>query len=177
MNTTYEICPGCEAQLPASDGATHRYVGASPACWAIYAALNNAGEPPLASDPVVGLLIDAYMVQHPGTSSPQAIQSVAVHGLVLYGVFEREVDPANALWIRRRALREGKGGRSGRFQWLIPPSFAGILTVADIVKAPTPQDRTHLLQQYVSQVWQTWAQNHVTTFATWYDQFVIPDHF
>ena len=35
--TAFEPCPGCQAPLPALDGPTHRYIGASPACWAIYA--------------------------------------------------------------------------------------------------------------------------------------------
>src|SRR5690606_37658695 len=120
--------------LPAGDGPTHRYIGASPACWAIFSALLNAGEPPLAPGPMNGLIGDAYAAQHPGTPSPQAIQSVAVHLLVLYGVLERGVAPDQALWIRQRALRDQTQSRRARFTWMTPPSFAGSLTVADIVR-------------------------------------------
>ncbi|MCA9961009.1 MAG: hypothetical protein KC443_18340, partial [Anaerolineales bacterium] len=81
-----EPCPDCHALLPPSGGAGHRYIGASPACWDIFAALANAGEPPLAPHPWNGLLLDAYTTQHPGVPSPQAIQSVAVHLLALHGV-------------------------------------------------------------------------------------------
>jgi hypothetical protein len=62
-----EPCPGCRAPLPPLDGQTHRYIGASPACWTIFAALHNAGEPPLAPAPMNALLDDAYAAQHPGT--------------------------------------------------------------------------------------------------------------
>ena len=51
------------------------------------------------------LLADAYAAQHPGVPGPQAIQSVAIHLLVLEGVFNRGVAPENAQWVRRRALR------------------------------------------------------------------------
>jgi hypothetical protein len=40
--------PGCGALLARIDGPTHRYIGASPACWAIFTRLVNAGEPSLA---------------------------------------------------------------------------------------------------------------------------------
>jgi hypothetical protein len=51
------------------------------------------------------LIGDAYAVQHSGTPSAQAIQSVAVHLLTLYGVFRRGVAPDKALWIRQRRLQ------------------------------------------------------------------------
>jgi len=175
--TEYESCPGCDATLPKVNGPTHRYIGASPACWAIYTALANAGEPPVAPTAAMALMVDAYAAQHPGTPSPQAIQSVAVHLLVLYGVFVRGGDPGTALWIRRRALRVQNGRKHGRFQWLTPPAFAGSLTVADIAQAPTPPARAGLAGRYVEGVWVRWSASHAATVATWYDEFVVPDRF
>jgi Family of unknown function (DUF5946) len=174
-DTGLERCPGCNALLPKREGSTHRYIGASPACWSLFANMLNAGEPPLAPAPLNILLGDAYAAQHPGAPSSQAIQSVAVHLLTLYGVLERAVAPGNALWIRQRALREKKGTRHGRFQWLIPPSFEGSLTVADIVRAPTAAARAAQAQAYVEQVWLRWSRQHLSTVAAWYDDFVIPD--
>ncbi len=94
--TKIERCPGCCAGLPPLDGPTHRYIGASPACWAIFANLFNAGEPPLAPGPLNGLIGDAYAAQYPGTPSEQAIQSVAVHLLALYGVLNLGNVPGEA---------------------------------------------------------------------------------
>jgi hypothetical protein len=59
--------------------------------------------------------------------------------------------------------------------WLTSPSFAGTLTIADIVKLPTPKARTELVTQYVKSVWSTWAQAHEKTIAEWYDESVLPD--
>jgi hypothetical protein len=170
-----ELCPGCAARLPHSAGPTHRYIGASAACWALFAALLSAGEPPLAPGPLNGLLGDAYAAQHPGTPSDQATQSVAVHLLTLYGVLVRGVQPTHALWIRQRALRTEAHARRSLFQWLTPPSFVGHLTVADVVQAPTPAARTAQLTHYVQAVWSVWAQTHVEIIVDWYDRFVVPD--
>jgi hypothetical protein len=175
MTVTLEPCPGCTARLPPIDGPTHRYIGASPACWAIYSALLNAGEPPLAPGPYNALLVDAYAAQHPGTPSDQAIQSVAVHLLTLYGVLVHGAAPADALWIRQRAVRGQGQTRRGRYQWLAPPSFAGSISVADIVAAPSDTARTDLVKDYVHGVWSIWSQVHLETIQRWYTQFIVAD--
>lgn len=174
---TYETCPGCGALLPRSSGPTHRYIGASPACWGIFTALANAGKPPLAPDPFTLLLTDAYAVQHPGTPSEQAIQSVAVHLLTLYGVLVRDLPPGQALWLRKRALRGKRDTRRERFYWLEPPAFAGSITVADIVQATTPATRTAQAKRYINSTWETWASVHKDTVVQWYTRFVLPDQF
>jgi hypothetical protein len=159
--------------LPTSAAPTHRYIGASPACWELFSNLLNAGYPPLALAPLNALLSDAYAAQHPGSPSEQAINSVAVHLLVLYGVFVRGISPNNALWVRQRALRQQRRLKHGRFQWLPPPSFAGSLTVSDIVHTPTPEQRAIITQQYVEQVWLIWSPSALDRLATWYDAFVL----
>lgn len=161
--------------LPKLDGPTHRYIGASPACWAMYSNLLNAGEQPILPTPARGMIVDAYAAQQAGVPSDQAVQSVAVHLLVLHGVFVREAEPARALWIRRRALRETGASRRGRFRWLAPPSFEGCLNVSHIVRTPDPEARADRAQDYVEQVWSFWAVDHARTISDLYDAFVVPD--
>ncbi len=175
MMTSLSACPDCGAWLPEFAGPTHRYIGASAACWAIYTNLNNGGEPPLAPSPYNALLVDAYAAQHHGVPSNQAIQSVAVHLLTLYGVLGRGVTLEKTLWLRQRALREQKSSKRGRFHWLTPPSFAGGLTVVDIVQAPSPAARSQKVREYVEQVWAIWSKEHLTTIIRWYDTYIIPD--
>ncbi len=169
-----EPCPGCGAPLPPLDGPTHRYIGASPACWALYTAL-GAGEPPLAPAPMNELLVDAYDAQHPGVPSPQAIQSVAVHLLTLHGVFAHGVSVERALWLRLEALQERTGSRRGRYSWLEPPDLAGTPTVAEIVREPTPEARSAAAARYVEAVYRAWASAHGATIAAWYATFVGGD--
>ena len=167
-------CPDCQAELPVSDGPTHRYLGASPACWALFSALVNAGDPPLAPHPLTALLVDAYAAQHPGVPGPQAIQSVAVHVLALEGVFNRKVAPDNAQWVRLRALR-GRG-QGHRFRWLDPPSFAGSITIAEIVKQPTASARSDLAARYAEEMLQLWRAAQGDMIDAWYEQHVLANH-
>ena len=122
------------------------------------------------------LLVDAYAVQHPGTPSEQSIQSVAVHLLALYGVLERGMPPGKAVWIRQRAVRIIQGEpKHNRFVWLAPPSFAGSLTIADIVARPTPAARSEQASEYIQCMWKIWSALHADTIASWYEQFVEGD--
>jgi hypothetical protein len=119
------------------------------------------------------LLLDAYCVQHHGTPSPQATNSVAVHALALHGVLVAGAAPNDALWIRRRALRVNVGrGKHERFHWLTPPEQTGMLTIADIVNAETLSARSEQLQAYVQSVWRAWSALHGATLAQWYAQYV-----
>lgn len=172
-NTTFETCPGCGVRLPGVDGPTHRYIGASAGCWALFSALFNGGQPPMVPAPTNTLLVDAYAVQHPGQPSPQAVQSVAVHLITLYGVLVQDLAVDKVLWVRQRVLRPGKSGKHERFEWLPPPDLLTTMTVVDIVNGATPADRTELAAQYVDTVWEQWQQKHAATIADWYERFVI----
>jgi hypothetical protein len=134
-----------------------------------------AGDPPLAPSPTNILLVDAYAAQHPGKPSPQSIQSVAVHTLVLYGVIEVGVSEKNAQWIRRRALRAKRGAKRAPFVWLEPPDLARSITIVDVARGPTPVARTSLAKDLVLGVWRCWSRRHIDQLAEWYDLYVRPD--
>jgi hypothetical protein len=175
MTTDFETCPDCGARLPRIVGPTHRYLGASASCWAVYTSLLINSDAPVAPAPLAGLMVDAYCAQHPGVPGPQAIQSVGIHTLVLHGVFERGVSPDNALWIRNRALRDAGVPKHGKYIWLTPPSFAESVTVADIANASTPSARAAKLDEYVRGVWALWSRAHGPAIARWYEAFVAKD--
>jgi hypothetical protein len=166
-------CPGCGALLPHGDGPTHRYIGASPACWAVVCAL-GVGEPPVAPSPLAPLLVDAYAAQHPGVPSDQSIQSVAVHLITLYGVLVRGHAPADAIELRTRPLREHTGSKRGRFRWLAPPALDGTVTVAAVAAGATPEERGALVDRCVRSVWTAWAAAYEPTIAGWYERYVLP---
>ncbi|HSH05665.1 MAG TPA: DUF5946 family protein [Anaerolineae bacterium] len=170
-NLPPQPCPGCQSLLPPIDGFSHRYIGASPACWALYANLLHAQTPPLAPHPLNNLLVDAYATQHPGTPSPQSIQSVAVHLLTLYGVLQQNIAPHNALWLRKKAIKDKNRSRQ-TFSWLAPPDFTNTISIATITQAPSPHARTQLVSQYVHQILDLWLHHHHHTITTWYQQFI-----
>jgi hypothetical protein len=160
--------------LPPSDGPTHRYLGASAACWALYTSL-QAGEPPVVLTPAVTQMVDAYCAQHHGTLSNQATQSVAVHLIALYAAFIKNTAVERLVWVRQRSLRTKPGQKHGRFHWLTPPDFTGALTAAEIANAANPRARADLAERYVRQVWKLWAHEHFETVAQWYEQYVVKD--
>ena len=164
----------------------HRYIGASPSCWALQSALligetsgadlsRHVPRPPDLSPETAravssigsSVMIDAYAAQHPGTPSPQAIQSVGLHLLVLHGVIDRGVTAEHAMWIRRRPLRW-----KGIFSWLEPPDLSRTFTVADVALAP-PAARAAHAALYSGSVYDAWVAQYRDVIAAWYDRYVL----
>lgn len=167
MNGALEACPGCGALFPAEPGATHPYIGASAGCWALYTAILARGTPP--GTTLAPLLVDAYAAQHHGVPGPQAVQSVAVHLLTLYGVLACGVDPSNALWIRLRAVRQ-----RGVFSWLEPPVIdTATRTPAHLVAGA--HGPAIGIDDYVASTYASWAVAHEAQLAAWYAAWVVPD--
>jgi len=88
--------PGCGGIFPDTDGPTHLYLGSSPGCWAVYSDVLAKEYGEYRYPEVHRLTVDAYAVQHPGTPSRRSIQSVAVHLISLYLMFERGLDAQKA---------------------------------------------------------------------------------
>ena len=171
----YETCPDCGVKLPivTNNKITHRYIGASSSCWLLFSSLQNANEPPIASGELNPLLLDAYCVQHHGVVSRQAINSVAVHALSLFGVLEKGVSADKTYWIRKQvAKKKNRKGIDNRFYWLEPPSSNKCMTIVDIVKETTPFTRSMKLQEYVKSIWNEWFELHGSTLAYWYKQYI-----
>lgn len=181
-----EQCPGCPAAFLPHDGPTHAYIGAHPGCWALYSSFISTAIPPVelllssrvdtpASVPtstrgdLTPLVVDAYAAQHHGVPSSQAIQSVAVHLLVLHGVLSHGLAVDRALWIRRRALRI-----RGVYGWLEPPQRENALSLRHIWDV----DTTQLILSpgtYVESVFDAWRGVHHDTIAAWFTRYVEAD--
>jgi hypothetical protein len=184
MTDSLEPCVGCGAILPViPDGPVHRYMDSSPACWAIFNALNDP-EHPLEFAPFNALIVDAYAVQHPGVpSSQQAINSVAIHLMTLHGILERDFKIDQAMWLRQRpgrsslrlGRRPGSIERHSRFHWLTPPSFANCLTVAEVAAGETPHERSRIVEAWVREVWTVWSEMHGDQVAVWFEKYVISE--
>ena len=175
MNEQFEECPDCGVKLPTFDGDNrprHAYIGASASCWDMFSNLWGANDPPLAPMPLNGLILDGYCVQHHGTESPAAIQSVAVHLLAMYGVLRRAVPPERAQWIRERAVRPMKIHRHKRWHWLEPLDQSSLLTVCDIVDPTDPAERARVAQDYVTEVAELWLAAYEADARDWFDRFI-----
>jgi hypothetical protein len=180
-------CPGCGALFPPFEGPTHRYVGASAGCWALlnwtvtFGGSDTTGlvaqsripdnpvrVPAHRAEPLLDAIFgDAYGVQHHGEDSLQAIQSVAVHLLNLYGIISGKT--TRPRWPIDRALRT-----RGVFHKLDPPELGSALTIRHLFPGGgvvTPVTRT----QYIISVYETWMALHRSTVEKWYERYVVRD--
>ena len=172
-------CPGCGTLFPPYDGPTHRYIGASAACWALFTSF-TCGSPdaellahsrppqittksPTDTGAFGAVWGDAYGVQHHGEDSPQAIQSVALHLLSLHGAIAHRAD---GLWVKERALR-----KHGVFHKLSPPTLGFALTIRHLFPSEG-LDRVVTRSEYAQSVYDAWVALHRTTVESWYRSYV-----
>jgi Family of unknown function (DUF5946) len=162
------ICPGCQVRLFDTGGPTHRYIGASAACWDLYTRL-LAGEPAMPPSPWSPLLVDAYAAQHPGDDSPQATQSVAVHLVVLTAFIPEDQPITDAMALRVAAVDVGRA--TGGYPKLNPVPSGWDLVIDDLVTAATSGEPPPLAD-YLIGVQQRWAALHGNIIRGWYQAAV-----
>ena len=147
-------CPGCGGSFPHSDQPTHRYIGASPGCWAVYGqVLAREYESPDHFE-VHSWTVDAYAAQHPGVPSAQSIQSVAVHLIGLCLAIDRQLPSDKII----RAIK--MAADCGNFHWLTPPSKIGAYTVLDIMQASGAANHRRMVSDWGRSVWASWNVHH-----------------
>ena len=150
-------CAGCGLELRVSDGWTHPYIGASPACWERYGCvLERAYADPLRRE-VLQLAVDAYACQHPGEAGRRSAQSVALHLVTLCMVLEQGADPREGPKLHRRMV-----ARPDVFTWLTPPHDRGHHTVLDVLDGKA---YAAAVTAWAEAVWGAWEEHHDTVRA------------
>jgi len=159
-----EACHGCGAQVPKSNGPTHRYLGASPGCWAVFGEVLAREYEEYNYPPVHSLTVDAYAAQHPGEPTRQTIQSVAVHLIGLYLMLDLNYD---ADWTTKTISKAAQ--KSQEYHWLEPPSSLGGMTILDVYGAENLKDHTDRVHIWAHAVWQSWQPHHaqIRAWANW----------
>jgi hypothetical protein len=152
-------CVGCGAMVPDIEGLTHRYIGASPGCWAIYGELSEKEAGDFRLMRYHQLTVDAYCAQHPGVPSPQAVRSVAVHLVGLYLQLERDRPPQRLYAARQRIASFGKKGKLD-LAWLEPPASLGEITVVYVRDAKNPAEHGERAREWAKSVWEAWSTHH-----------------
>lgn len=156
-------CPDCGALVPDIEGPVHRYLGASPGCWAAYGELQARS---YNGAPLHRLAVDVYAAQHPGVPGRQSSQSVAAHLYILCLTLERGLEPALATETIRRFVDRHKA--SG-FEWMEPPASLGEITVLDVLEASGAEAHNRAVLLWARSVWSAWEPHHATVRA-WADQ-------
>ena len=150
-------CAGCGTLVPKTDGPTHRYLGASPGCWALFGEILEKEFSDYRYARVHQLTVDTYCVQHPGVPSPQTIQSVAVHLTGLYLQLEHGLRPERVAAARQRAA-----SRKADFVWLEPPASLGEITVPYVRDARDPTEHDERVRRWARSAWEAWSPHHET---------------
>ncbi len=154
-----KACVGCAALVPDIDGPTHRYIGASPGCWALYGELSEKEAGDFRYMRSHQLTVDAYCAQHPGEASPQAVRSVAVHLVGLHLQLERGL-PTEELYVaRQRVATLGKQGKLD-LRWLEGPASLGAVTILDVLEAKDPAEHSRRARGWAESVWEAWGPHH-----------------
>jgi Family of unknown function (DUF5946) len=148
-------CIGCGGLVPDFDGPSHRYMLASPGCWAAYGRLLGGALAGIElPSPHGSLTVDAYAVQHPGVPNPQATQSVWVHLVTLQLALEADWPPSQFVRIRRFGADSSTG-----LTWLEPPLSMGPVTAIDVAEA-SPETVAGTVRTWVKDAWTSWHDHH-----------------
>lgn len=153
-------CIGCRARVPAVDGPTHPYIGASPGCWAIYCRVLGREYGELRNPSWHRLRVDAYAAQHPGVESRRSIRSVAIHLIALQLVIQRGLEPG-CVTRRMAGMVEG----AADYRWLEPPWFGGAPNVLMVDSALSAQEHESAVRVWAEGVWNAWEPHHAAVRA------------
>jgi hypothetical protein len=149
-------CPGCGLVLPQASGPTHRYIGASAACWSLYGEVLAGIYGDADRRRLLQLVVDCYAVQHPGSPGRQAAQSVAIHLMTLCLCVEHGRDPGDGPRLHKAMVERPV------FTWLEPPPSRGSFTIRDVAQAPTREQYESIVWRWARDVWQVWSAHHDT---------------
>ena len=156
--TATQTCPGCRLVLARADGPTHAYIGASPACWALYERIGAAPFARTIGSRSRRLAEDAYAVQHPGTPDRRSVQSVAVHLMGLCVLLERAGEERRLIPVLGRMPAR----RTLDLHWLEPPVRNGRLTVRDALEGGFVDGHSAAVEAWARSVWLAWRPHHAT---------------
>ena len=148
-------CFSCGGVFPDVDGPVHRYMSSSPGCWSAFGEVLAREYSDPAYFQVHRLTVDAYAVQHPGSTDRQSIQSVGVHlvRLCLFLEHGLTADKAN-----EAMLEAGRNKHS--FTWLEPPDDRDSITVADVSRADSVEEHKALVREWAQSAWEAWSMHH-----------------
>ena len=152
-------CYGCGALVEAKEGQPHEYIGATRGCWDLYCQIleKQYGEynyPQFTHR----LTVDTYAIQHPGQPARKAIQSVNVHLVSLYLIFERGLNGQEATKKMGEIL-----SKEPNFNWLEPPTPNGQLTVIDVLTSTSQEEHGKKVKEWAEDVWNCWYSKHEQT--------------
>lgn len=152
-------CFGCGAVVPDIEGPTHEYMLSVPGCWMLYGKVLAEEYASENYDPDSHrITVDTYAVTHPGKNERRAVQSVNIHLIRLYYIFERNLKGESLLRVIKNASENEELHTT--FEWLEPPSFENTLKITDVVKAESMSEHKKIVYLWGKSVWKVWKDKY-----------------
>jgi hypothetical protein len=149
-------CEACGARVPDNHAQGHAYIGAAPACWAAYCALEDwkAALVQRGGCETAQHLVDAYAAQHAANPDWRNRQSAAVHLTSLcasleYGIPGHRLRTMMGAWTHRD------------YPLLRPQPKEYPVTVIDITRADILR-RPATVTALATSTWSAWSAQHQT---------------
>jgi len=146
----------CHAEFEKTDGPTHEYLESTPSCWAAFGevlAREYENGPLFAA--AHRYTVDAYAVQHPGKPERRQIQSVWVHLVALYALFEENCPPRVA-----KKRMERLANKKDELEWLDPPDFSNTPNVISVLNTTTDEEHVAVAKAWAQSLWEAWYTKH-----------------
>ena len=148
-------CFSCGGIFPDMEGPVHRYMKSSSGCWSVYGQILAREYNDTSYFEVHRLTVDAYAVQHPGSTDRQSIQSVGLHLIRLCLFLEHGLTAENA----NNAMLEA-GKRKHSFIYLERPKSLGSITAADIATTQSVDEHKTMIRVWAQNSWEAWSMHH-----------------
>jgi hypothetical protein len=157
-------CEECGAEVGDGDGPVHAYVPAAPACWEAFSTLQAAELERFGRASAHGLVVDAYMAQHPGDGAdPRARRSPIIHLVGLCARFEGALEEVRVGPLLQRTAEYLRGDGAPDAAPLRGRAEPGRLTVLDLARVihEVDGDAYHeAAHAWALEVWRTWSHEH-----------------
>lgn len=160
LDTRMIQCFACGALVPDIDGPTHEYMLSAPGCWKLYGEiLAKEYSPENYNADSHRITVDTYAVTHPGDKNERrAVQSVNIHLIRLYYLFEEDMKGERLLRIIKNAANNEELHKE--LVWLHPPSFKDTLNINSILITQDIEKHKKAVRLWGESVWLLWKENH-----------------
>jgi hypothetical protein len=170
MDEEYIDCFSCGAKSLNLEGECHEYMLASPGCYEMFNEVLNREYSDFRYSKAHHYTVDSYAVQHPGkVSNQKAVNSVGIHLVSLYFLFEKKYDITNSAKVKMEFAQFNKINKI--IQPIERPEKFKGLTVFEIWDNENPNEHFELCEQWAENSWESWS-NHHETIEKWADLFM-----
>ena len=155
----YVDCFGCGAKSLNIEGDCHKYMLASPGCWAMFTEIMEREFSDLRYWKGHQFTVDAYACQHVGLKEDKrAVNSVNIHLASLYGIFEEGVPISETPKLRSQFSQHYKG--RDILKRLEPPKSFGKLSIYELWNNEDANLHYELAENWARSVWNAWSHQH-----------------